>query len=450
MAALDDKFDKSRRDNAAAGLAHIQTLAQSDRRPERILKVEPLSVSKAVVVGGGAMGSAIAYCLANVNIDVTVLETSRHNCAVTKDTIAQLYRAGVKRGLFSELVSQSLMEKIRTTTEYDELTQSDLAIEAVFENLSLKKQVFAVLDKALDDSAILATNTSYLDINEIASASSNPDRVIGLHFFNPAQMMKLLEIVRGDKTSDVTIATGFALAQRLRKIPVLSGVCDGFIGNRILMRYREAADSMLLEGATPYQIDEAMVEFGYPIGPYETQDIAGLDIAYANRRRQDATRDPKRRYVQISDKMVESGRIGRKVNKGWYRYEDGTGGQRDSEVEKLIAEEAKRCGIKQQTIRHDEIRMRLIAAMVNEACGILAEGIAQSTADIDIVTVYGYGFPKHKGGLMYEADSISSESILESLRQLAQQDPVLWKPCAALNDAVQSGLTFAEYFDHAR
>jgi len=447
MDVVSNPFKNSQRDDKAAGICHIERLATSDRRPQQILKVHPRSVNQAAVIGGGAMGSAIAYCLANANIDVTILETSHHNCVLAKNRIAQLYRTAVKRGLFSEVETQFINDRIKTSTEYDDLKRSDLAIEAIFEDLSLKKKVFAELDRYLKQTAILATNTSYLDINEIASAVKNPGRVIGLHFFNPAHIMKLLEIIRTDAASDITIATGFSLAQRLGKIPVLSGVCDGFIGNRILMRYREAADFLLLDGASPYEVDEAMVEFGYPMGPYEAQDLAGLDIAYANRRRRDATRDPARRYVTISDQMVENRRLGRKLNKGWYRYTSGRNKQRDSEVIKLIVDESRRCGIKRQALRHDEIQTRLITAMINEACEILSEGIAQSSADIDIVSVYGYGFPKEKGGLMYEADRIGIGSISETLDRLMREDPVVWKPSAAIREVQRSNLTLTEYFD---
>jgi len=281
-------------------------------------------------------------------------------------------------------------------------------------------------------------------VNEIAAVLDDPSRLVGLHFFAPAHIMKLLEIVRGEATSDAALATGFALAKRLRKLPVLAGVCDGFIGNRILARYREAADTVMMDGSNPWEIDEAMVEFGYPMGPYEAQDLSGLDIAFANRRRQDATRDPARRYIPIADRMVNEGRLGKKVGVGWYRYPGGGGKVIDPLVEDLAREEAHFAKVERQAFSAEEIRERLVLAMINEAAAILDEGIAQSAADIDVVTVAGYGFPRWRGGLMHYADSLGAGAILARLEAFAAEDPVAWAPADLIRRLAARGGSFSE------
>ncbi len=310
--------------------------------------------------------------------------------------------------------------------------------------MDVKRDVFKKLERTLREGTVLATNTSYLDVNEIAAVLEDPSRLVGLHFFAPAHIMKLLEIVRGTASSDRALATGFALAKRLRKLPVLAGVCDGFIGNRILARYREAADTVMMDGAAPWEIDEAMVAFGYPMGPYEAQDLSGLDIAHANRRRQDATRDPARRYIPIADRMVSEGRLGKKTGVGWYRYPGGGGKVVDPLVEDLAREEAHYAGVTRRGFSEDEIRDRLLIAMINEAAAILDEGIAGSAADIDLVTVAGYGFPRWRGGLMHYADTLGPEKVLEKLTEFGVEDPVAWKPAALIERLVAECKRFSE------
>jgi 3-hydroxyacyl-CoA dehydrogenase len=311
--------------------------------------------------------------------------------------------------------------------------------------MAVKKEVMARLQAALAPEAILATNTSYLDVDEIAATLDDPARLLGLHFFAPAHIMKLLEIVRGAQTSDAALATGFALAKLLRKVPVLAGVCDGFIGNRILARYREAADTVFMDASTPWEVDEAMVAFGYAMGPYEAQDLSGLDIAHANRRRQDATRDPNRRYIPIADRMVELGKLGRKTGAGWYRYPGGGGKVEDPIVADLALEEAHLAGITRTEMTEAEITERLVLAMINEGADILHEGIAQSARDIDLVTVFGYGFPRWRGGLMFYADRLGVDHIVARLQAFAAEDPVAWRVSPALLDCQARGLTLAQY-----
>jgi 3-hydroxyacyl-CoA dehydrogenase len=290
----------------------------------------------------------------------------------------------------------------------------------------------------------LATNTSYLDINEMVAPLTDPTRVIGLHFFAPAHIMKLLEIVQGAQSSDRAIATGYALAKRLVKVPVCAGVCDGFIGNRILARYREAADTVFMDGSTPWEVDDAMVKFGYAMGPYEAQDLSGLDIAYANRQRQAPTRDPNRRYIPIADRMIELGKLGRKTSAGWYRYPGGEGKVEDPIVADLAIEEAHFAGITRTDYSSQEMRQRIVLAMINEAADILDAGIAQSAGDIDLVTVFGYGFPRWRGGLMHYADSLGVETIVAQLEILAQEDPVAWKVSPLLRRCADAGQSLAE------
>ena len=341
-------------------------------------------------------------------------------------------------------------ERLSLTDDYDQSSAADLAIEAAFESMEVKKEIFAKLQAAMRQGTVLATNTSYLDINEIAASVDDPTRVMGLHFFAPAHIMKLLEIVRGEQTSEKALASCFALAKRLRKIPVLAGVCDGFIGNRILARYREAADTLLMDGTNPWEVDEAMVDFGYAMGPYEAQDLSGLDIAHANRRRQDVTRDPNRRYIPIADRMVSEGRLGRKTGVGWYRYPGGGGKVVDPLVEDLIREESYFAKVERRTYDADEIQHRLLHAAINEAAQILAEGIAEKAADIDLVTVHGYGFPRWRGGLMYYADSLGPKTLLDTLDRLAKEDALVWTPSTVIEDCAARGMPFAAWRRHAQ
>jgi 3-hydroxyacyl-CoA dehydrogenase len=289
----------------------------------------------------------------------------------------------------------------------------------------------------------LASNTSYLDINAIAGVLDDPSRLIGLHFFVPAHIMKLLEIVKGEASAPGALAAGFALAKQLGKIPVVAGVCDGFIGNRILARYREAADLLLLTGATPAQIDHAMTGFGYAMGPYAVQDLSGLDIAYANRRRQDASRDPNRLYVRIADLMVDAGRLGRKAGLGWYRYDNAGQASHDPAVDNLIIDEAATAGVTRRHYSDDDITHRLLLAMINEAASILDEAIAETATDIDLVSVLGYGFPRWRGGLMHYANQIGMENILAGLEALSGENSTIWQPNRLIKDAAAAGRDFA-------
>jgi 3-hydroxyacyl-CoA dehydrogenase len=425
-------------------LTHIFFAERAARAPNW-LTAAPVDVTQAVVVGGGTMGAGIAYALLSAGISVALLETDDDGVVRARGNVEKIIEASLERGLIATAKADKLRAALTVTTDYAAGAGAQIAIEAAFESMEDKQTVFRALQAALPKDAVLATNTSYLDVNEIAAILDDPARLVGLHFFAPAHIMKLLEIVRGDATSDVALATGFALARRLRKIPVLAGVCDGFIGNRILARYREAADTLLMDGTNPWELDEAMVDFGYAMGPYEAQDLSGLDIAYAARKRQAATRDPARRYIPISDRMVEEGRLGKKVGVGWYRYPGGNGMVVDPLIEDLVREESWFAKVTRREFSADEMRRRLLLAMINEAADILAEGIAASARDIDLVTVFGYGFPRWRGGLMHYADTIGAARIVEQLEELAGEDPVVWAPSPALRACAKAGITLADY-----
>lgn len=427
----------------AKALRHIFFAQRGAKAPED-LSGPSRSTDHVAVVGGGTMGAGIAYALLNAGLMVTLLETDADGVARARDNTAKIIDASLKRGLIDGSRAEDHKGRLTITDDYEQAREATLAIEAAFESMDVKREVFAKLEAALPADAILATNTSYLDINEIAASVGDPSRVVGLHFFAPAHIMKLLEIVKGDASSDAALATGFSLAKKLRKIPVLAGVCDGFIGNRILARYREAADTVFMDGSTPWEVDEAMVEFGYAMGPYEAQDLSGLDIAHANRRRQDATRDPNRRYIPIADRLVELGKLGKKTGAGWYRYPGGGGKVEDPIVADLAIEESHFAGRTRTDYGPDEIRTRLILAMINEAADILEEGIAGSARDIDLVTVFGYGFPRWRGGLMHHADTIGAKTIVSRLEELAKEDPVAWKVSPLLRRCAETDTPLAE------
>lgn len=439
-----ETFLRLRESDQARALRHI-FFAQRAAKTPKWLTAEPARFDHVAVIGGGTMGAGIAYALLNANLQVTLLETDAEGAQRATQNVEQIIAASLKRGMISQAAADDRRAKFKATHDYAQASDATLAIEAAFESLEVKKTIFTELEKHLPSDAILASNTSYLDLNQIAACVADPARVVGLHFFAPAHIMKLLEIVRGDASSDIALATGFALAKHLHKVPVLAGVCDGFIGNRILARYREAADTILMDGAAPWDVDETMVTFGYAMGPYEAQDMSGLDIAHANRRRQDETRDPNRRYIPIADRMVAEGRLGKKTSVGWYRYPGGGGKVIDPLIEDLVREEAYFAKVEQRDFSEAEICERLVLAMINEAANILHEGIAASSRDIDLVTVFGYGFPRWRGGLMCYADTLGAAHIVERLRAFAKEDPLVWAVSPALEWCVQNDVSIADY-----
>ena len=334
------------------------------------------------------------------------------------------------------------MARFSASADYGTAGDVDVVIEAVFEDMNVKKDVFKKLDAAAKPGTVLATNTSYLDIDEIAAATERPGDVIGLHFFSPAHIMRLLEIIDADKTADDVVATGFDLAKKLGKVGVLSGVCDGFIGNRILAKTRKQADYMIEDGALPWEVDKAIEAWGMAMGPFRVMDLAGLDISWAQRKRLAATRDPNERYVAIADRICEQGWFGQKTGRGWYVYQEGKPSP-NADVEKIILDEAAKKGVQRRVLSADEIQSRIVMAMINEGARILDEGIARRPLDIDMVEIHGYGFPRWRGGPMCQADIIGLPKVLATIQEYAKADPMFWQPSKLLEKLVADGKTFA-------
>jgi 3-hydroxyacyl-CoA dehydrogenase len=425
----------------ARALRHVFFAERAAQSQGKAFPAPKHEIKSTVVVGGGTMGAAIAYALALAGLSVHVVETDAAGQARAEVNVGKLVTQGAERGAFAD--ADAFRARLSFGAGYDDLPQADLAIEAAFESLEVKRVIFAALQGALPATTILATNTSYLDVNQLADGIADPGRFLGLHFFAPAHVMKLLEIVRGNKTSDTTLGQAFALAKRLGKIPVLSGVCDGFIGNRILSRYRMVADVLMLEGSCPKGIDEAMRGFGMAMGPYEAQDLSGLDIAYANRKRHNLRNRKDVRYVPIADTLVEDlKRLGRKTGAGWYDY-DAAGKPVESDVvTHAIYRASDAAGINRVARAHEDIAERAVLAMIMEAIRILEEGIAARPQDIDLVMIHGYGFPRWRGGLMHHADQLTPAVVLSQIAALAKADPLSWSVPDLLQRLVQEGRSF--------
>lgn len=378
------------------------------------------SVKTAAVIGAGTMGGGIAMNFANAGIPVVLLETSADALERGLATIKKNYQATRDKGKLSPQLCEQRIALITGTLDYAVIAQADIVIEAVFEELSVKQNVFQQLDKTMKPGAILASNTSTLDLNKIASFTHRPQDVIGLHFFSPANVMKLLEIVRGKETAKDVLATAMALSKKMKKIGVVSGVCDGFIGNRMLEQYMRQAGFLLEEGCLPAQVDSAMEKMGFAMGPFRVSDLAGNDISYAIRKRRVAER-PAMIYARVADKLCELGRFGQKTSAGWYDYQVGDRTARPSAlVNQLIHDHSKEVGISRRDISDSEITQRLIFSLVNEGANILAEGIAQRASDIDMVYLSGYGFPLHLGGPMFYADTLGLDIVVTAIQQFAR------------------------------
>ena len=404
-------------------------------------------IQSVAIIGGGTMGGGIAMNFANVGIPVTMLEINDEALQRGLGIIDKNYSVTVKKGKLSEEQKQGCLSLISGTTDYQDLANADLVIEAVFENLEIKQQVFATLDKVCKPGAILATNTSYQDVNAIAAATQRPEDVIGLHFFSPANIMKLLEIVRAEKTSDEVIATSMAVAKAIGKVPVLSGVCFGFIGNRMLSQYGREAQLCLIEGASAEQIDRVMENYGMAMGPLAVTDLAGIDIGYKVREGLSAEEKGDPRSYCIADALVEQGRLGQKSGAGFYQYDPQTRARiSDPEVVALIADQAAKYGISRRDFSDEEILDRLLLPLINEGAKILQEGIAQRPGDIDVVYVFGYGFPVYHGGPMHYADHIGLETVYKKLSAFQQQSGEdYWQPAELIKTLAESGSSFAQW-----
>jgi 3-hydroxyacyl-CoA dehydrogenase len=407
--------------------------------------ITPRSIEHIGVIGGGTMGAGIATAALLSGLRVTMLEMTADAGEAAHGRIAGNLAGALKRGKITAEQHDTILSKtLNVITDYAGLSDADLVIEAVFEEMSVKKQVFTQLDAVCKQGAILATNTSYLDVNEIASVTSRPQDVIGLHFFSPAHVMKLLEVVVADKTAIDVVATGFELGKRLKKISVRAGVCDGFIGNRILATYRRAADQMVMEGASPYDIDVALEKFGFAMGPYAVADLAGLDIGWAVRKRKRAEAGIEG-VSTYADKICEAGNFGQKTGKGYYDYAAGAKARvPNPDVMDLIAAERAAAGIATRDFTENQIVRRYMAAMVNEAAKVVGEGIARRPLDVDMTLLFGYGFPRYRGGPLMWADIVGLPDLLSDIENYAKEDTAFWAPAPLLKELAASGKTFNE------
>ncbi|MFM7532464.1 MAG: 3-hydroxyacyl-CoA dehydrogenase NAD-binding domain-containing protein [Rubrivivax sp.] len=403
------------------------------------------AIAKVAIIGAGTMGGGISMNFLNAGIPVTILETKQEALDRGVATIRKNYEAQVKKGKLKADKYDARMALLSTTLSYADIADADLVIEAVFEEMGVKEKVFKALDEVCKPGAILASNTSTLDVDAIAAFTKRPQDVVGMHFFSPANVMKLLEVVRGAKTAKDVLATVMAVAKKIRKTAVVSGVCDGFIGNRMIEQYSRQAGFLLDEGCTPAQVDRAIEKFGFAMGPFRMGDLAGNDIGWAIRKRRYVEK-PHLRYSQTADLLCEMGRYGQKTGAGWYDYQPG---KRDAiaspVVEKMVAEHRERLGITARAIGDDEIVHRLVYALVNEAAHILEEGIASKASDIDMVYLTGYGFPLWRGGPLCYADQQGLFNVVQSMKRFAanpRDDATFWQPAPLLARLAAEGRTF--------
>jgi 3-hydroxyacyl-CoA dehydrogenase len=410
-------------------------------------------LSQAAVIGAGTMGAGIAVALLDAGIRVGLVEADQAALNRGRARVAVIYDGQVKKGRLTAGVRDRRLSLLRPTLSYEDIGQADVVIEAVFESLAVKRAVFLALDRAMKPGAVLATNTSTLDVDAIAGFTRRPSDVVGLHFFSPANVMRLLEVVRGRETAPDVLATALALAKALRKVAVVSGVCDGFIGNRMLEGYTKQAWYLVEEGATPEEVDRAMEAFGFAMGPFRVGDLVGHDVSRAIRERRRAER-PGYRCSTLPDKLCDAGRLGQKTGAGWYYYPEGPRRPTPSAaVEDLITSHRAEIGVAPRRIDDSEIVDRLVYALVNEGARILEEGIAARASDIDVVYLTGYGFPRARGGPMFQADQVGLDRVLGRVREFARNphgDPAAWKPAPLLERLTEAGGTFADWTPPAR
>jgi 3-hydroxyacyl-CoA dehydrogenase len=437
-------FEKLRATDESRALRHLFFAERQVTKIPDVPEDTPTQeIKTAALIGAGTMGGGIAMNFANAGIPVTVLETSQEALDKGLGIVRKNYAATVSKGRLSQEDMDKRVGLFKGTVNYEDLKKADIVIEAVFEDMAVKKQVFAQLDKVCKPEAIVASNTSTLDVNEIAAVTSRPEKVLGLHFFSPANVMKLLEVVRADKTSKETLATAMKLSKTIKKVGVVAGVCDGFIGNRMLHGYFREAGFLLEEGALPQQVDKVIEDFGFAMGPFRVGDLAGLDVGWYIRKRQAATRPAHLRYSKVADQICELGRFGQKTGAGWYKYEAGNRTPiPDPIVEDLIVKASKAAGIERRAVSDQEILERCMYALINEGAEILEEGIALRASDIDIVYIYGYGFPRFRGGPMFYADLVGLDKVYASVKKFHEQHGEFWKPSALLERLAGEGGKF--------
>jgi 3-hydroxyacyl-CoA dehydrogenase len=409
----------------------------SHKLPDLDDHIKPRAIHIVGIVGAGTMGSGIAISVLQAGLKVILVDQSQESLQKGGQSIERIIQDRIAKGKLTPAQAAALQSQLTLTDDWEALKTADLVIEAVFEEFKVKQAVFEKLDRLLKPNALLASNTSTLDINRLAQLTKRPDAVLGLHFFSPAHVMKLLEVVRGASTSKEALATAIQFAKTLKKIPVVAGVCDGFIGNRMLMPYIRMAESMVEQGASPLQVDNALEKFGMVMGPFRVSDLAGLDIGYAIRKRMRQANPSL--PLSFSDRLVEAGRLGQKNLMGWYRYE---GAKRKHTTDPIVQSMLERfrqdhsLGVK--TFTDAEIVERCIYALINEGARCLGEGIALRASDIDLVYIYGYGFPPFRGGPMHYASRVGLQSIIHTLKTLSQQVDPFYSPAPALVEAYQS------------
>jgi 3-hydroxyacyl-CoA dehydrogenase len=459
-AAFDRPFDagiKRERELFATLMLSPESLAlrhvfQAERAASHILDVPNDTAARPIrkvgVIGAGTMGGGISMTLINAGIPVVLLEMSQEALDKGLATMRRNYGGALKKGTLTETALDQRMALVTPTLDYLQFKDVDLVIEAVFESMDVKKTVFEKLDQVVQQGAILASNTSALNLDEIAKFTKRPQDVIGLHFFSPANVMRLLEIVRGAKTARDVLATAMQLAKKIGKVAVISGVCDGFIGNRMVARYGAAAHDLIMAGALPNQVDKALEDFGMAMGPFRMSDLAGLDIGWAARKRRRAE-SPDRDASNVADDLCEAGRFGQKTGAGFYRYEAGSRNAiPDPTVTAIIEKYRNQKGITPRKLGNAEIVERCIYALINEGARIVEDGIAQRSSDIDIVYLNGYGFPPWRGGPMFYADQVGLSEVARALKAIADQpraDKTFWTPAPLLARLAQEGKTFSAY-----
>jgi 3-hydroxyacyl-CoA dehydrogenase len=417
---------------------------EAAKLPDLPSATKPRAISNAAVVGAGTMGGGIAMSFADFGYDVKIMDATQDALDRGMERIRSNYATSVRRGSLKEDEMNRRLARIHPVAGYDDIKDCDVVIEAAFEEMDVKKPIFAKLDQVMKPGALMFSNTSALDIDQIAAVTKRPQDVAGTHFFSPANVMKLFEVVRGSKSSPETLITAMALGKQIGKIPAMAGNTDGFVANRSRAPFNAEMVILLEEGCLPEQVDKVMVDFGYPMGPFAVGDLAGLDIGAAGRRRR-AAENPNYRKLPIADKLVELGRYGQKTGAGWYKYEKGDRTPHpDPEVAKIIKDVAAELGVPQKTFTDTEILHRLLFSSVNEACRILEEGKAYRASDIDVMWLHGFGFPRYRGGLMYWADGIGVTNVYNQIANWHQQYGERWAPSRLLRELAEAGTPFRE------
>ena len=438
-------FSQRMADTQSAAMRH---LFFAERKSAKLpgIAAEPRHLETAAVIGSGTMGVGIAASLLSAGLSVRLLDMSEQALQAGYNRIRGIFENDLAKGRLSEQACASILERLTATSQYADLAGVDLVIEAVFEDIEIKHKVFGQLVAVVGDDTILASNTSYLDIDAIADRIPNPGRVLGLHFFSPAHIMRLLEVVRGKDTDASVLATAMQLAKRMRKVAAVSGVCHGFIGNRMLSCYGREAGLMLLEGASPRQIDKALTDFGMPMGPFTMGDMAGLDIGYMNRQKLDPESYEQRAFL-VHDRMVEMGRKGQKTGSGFYRYERGDRTPHDDgALDEILAEIRAEQKIELKTFEDAEIVERCMLALINEGAKILEEGIAWRGSDIDVVYANGYGYPRYRGGPMFYADTVGLSEVVGRIEANAERfGPRWWTPSDLLKTLAAENKRLSSY-----